>query len=1656
MNKARTATSRLCLTAPLVLTLSLTALTGGHAQAQTLFQPGKLAVLQLGDGGPGRCLPVNGGSVAIPYTYYDASDILGARQTALYIDQYDPSGVNQTNAVVQVAVPTNGADGLFINGNAGTEGNMTLAGDRSVLAVTGYAGDLLSITTGQQTAPSNLSYDRGIGTIDAFGNYTGIYRGGGWYGIATGKTNPRGVATDGAGNFWGCGNGYGSLYFNAGTVPNPIQFQNIALTSCSKVINHTLYATVKSSESVNLYPAGVYSFVDFYNNPVPYPNAASFLHLEIPANSAHNNCIGFDIDPTGTKAYLADASVNASGGLTKYVKSGTTWNMAYHLAIPGYFGLTSGIMTNAGATNVLVGCFSVAVDWSGTNPVVYATTADSGVGSGSPYYGNRVIRINDIYDTNTASSSLTFIATTNILTTVVKPPGNGTSQLTNVVYKCVTFTPDLRPVITSQPASWSAVTNDDVSFSVVASSPYALSYQWLGNGTNLVGQTSATLTLNSVAITNNHSTFQCVVTNDYGAVTSSIATLTVTTSPQLPQFAPIQNLTNSVGNNQSITVSLTGGTDPKGGYQWFHNGISLSDADEYSGTATPTLTITRASTNDAGVYSAIVTNIAGSASNTVANFYTRYSAPVMIQPPGALTTFLGRTLTNFSAAYGELLSYQWYLSSKTTLSGATLTPLTEGAHYQGTTTPSLQINGAVNSDATNFVVTITNPGGAITSAPAPLTVIAAPAHTFVGYNGQAYVQNFNSLPIPGGSSAEGANPLHITYAMTNLAQMLLNTPYANANMAAELQYSTDNPMDFGFPIIPSGAIGGLGLSNSMAGWYGWAQNALVFAATKGDQSQGAVVDNGGIYYADGSPLSIITNRALGLIATTKTGPIAFGAALVNRSTKTYNTMNLSFTGELWRNNPNAQPLLFGYVIDPAGTNSTFQPAQWDSTNGINYLPELDVTFPTSSSTLIFDGTQPSNQVNRAVSNLPIANWPPGATLWLVWQAQTLGSAQNLAIDNVRFSASGSPDPTVIRVGSANYAAFDTTLTNGQWVYVDADPAAVSPVRATQRSLGYREVDYKKQVPPTLYFSAVSPTTSSGALVYDYSAQSATTNLVGFWAAKDVPMVIGPDGLAYITDGHHTTAGYLAASSLFRQIIPGQNRIILGHIVANYYNTNTGPVDVNDAWWTARAAENNAFLYGTNGDLLTLTGEPNYANLQPILPSVLPMPTTPSTLNGNGAVAMLASKYRGLTWGLADGIVDSGKTSTGAKIPGYKKAAPGSPVDLNFVEFYWADFLRNRILWDDTLSGSPYGSANGDASVTAAPFSFFTAVANGIALARSEAYRDEYGRLITAYTNSLVFPPITVNWAQGSISNGFAKATDTYHLFIRNDSTMAGDITPSASGSTNILHIDAATALTVTNLLQNFSAVIVNGGTTLHTTWKDATVPNSTLTLPAGTAAVIFNGAINPKPGGSLSLVVSNGTFGGNGVINGSVTVNGGATLAPGSSIGTLTVNGALTLNGTNVMEINKTGTTRTSDLLTGITTLTRGGNLTVIATGSALAAGDTFHLFTAGNYAGSFATMNLPALAAGLAWDTHNLGVNGNIAVVSTSAVSLKSSYSSGNLNLAWPSDHTGWRLEIQTNALSTGISTNWFTWPNSADTNAATIPVNPANPSVFLRLAFP
>jgi hypothetical protein len=73
---------------------------------------------------------------------------------------------------------------------------------------------------------------------------------------------------------------------------------------------------------------------------------------------------------------------------------------------------------------------------------------------------------------------------------------------------------------------------------------------------------------------------------------------------------------------------------------------------------------------------------------------------------------------------------------------------------------------------------------------------------------------------------------------------------------------------------------------------------------------------------------------------------------------------------------------------------------------------------------------------------------------------------------------------------------------------------------------------------------------------------------------------------------------------------------------------------------------------------------------------------------------------------------------------------------------------------------------------------------------------------------------------------------------------------------------------------------------------------------------------------------------------------------------------------------------------------------------------------------------------------------------VSTTPTNIVAEVSGGFLNLSWPEDHTGWSLQAQTNDLSVGLNTNWHSL-GYENTNAVSLPLDAANPSVFFRLIY-
>lgn len=270
---------------------------------------------------------------------------------------------------------------------------------------------------------------------------------------------------------------------------------------------------------------------------------------------------------------------------------------------------------------------------------------------------------------------------------------------------------------------------------------------------------------------------------------------------------------------------------------------------------------------------------------------------------------------------------------------------------------------------------------------------------------------------------------------------------------------------------------------------------------------------------------------------------------------------------------------------------------------------------------------------------------------------------------------------------------------------------------------------------------------------------------------------------------------------------------------------------------------------------------------------------------------------------------------------------------------------------------------------------------------------------------------------------------------------------------------AAKALIISNKVTTVNGVISGGPSANNITKRGpgTLVFNATNTYAKPTVVaegiLLINGVVGPT-----NVTVSGGVLGGTGVIAAPVAVQAAGTLAPGTSaIGTLTISSTLSLAGTNVMKVNSSA--GTSDLVTGLDSVTYGGQLVISNLGGSFATNQSFKLFDAATYSGSFAGIQPANPGSGLAWDTNSLAVDGTLKVVAgginLDKINLGFAVSGGQIEISWPADKTGMTLEAMTNSLAIGYSTNWFPVPDSTTTNRMFLTIDPNNGTVFYRLVY-
>jgi hypothetical protein len=309
-------------------TLLLVALSSAATLSATAqFGVGDLAVLRVGDG----------------------TTALGGLGNNVSILDYSPLGTLANT----YAIPNSGAGAISLTGNASAEGALSRSTDGTQLTFAGYNTAPLSsgtlATSSGSTVPRAIVQINHLGTSAIGASSTSFFSGASF----------RSAVTDGANNYWGLGNGTGTPYFG-NTAPTANLQTTLTVNRVMNTFNGNLYFVNGSSAT-----AGIYGFSGM-------PTASSTATVAIlTAGTGTGTASPYDFafNASMTLAYVSDDRTTANGGgIQRWDWNGSAWTLSYTI-------------TSAGGTRGL------AVDFSGTDPVLYATTTEAS--------NNRLVKIVD-------------------------------------------------------------------------------------------------------------------------------------------------------------------------------------------------------------------------------------------------------------------------------------------------------------------------------------------------------------------------------------------------------------------------------------------------------------------------------------------------------------------------------------------------------------------------------------------------------------------------------------------------------------------------------------------------------------------------------------------------------------------------------------------------------------------------------------------------------------------------------------------------------------------------------------------------------------------------------------------------------------------------------------------------------------------------------------------------------------------------------------------------------------------------------------------------------------------------------------------------------------------------------------------------------------
>ncbi|HUG12815.1 MAG TPA: immunoglobulin domain-containing protein, partial [Opitutaceae bacterium] len=304
------------------------------------------------------------------------------------------------------------------------------------------------------------------------------------------------------------------------------------------------------------------------------------------------------------------------------------------------------------------------------------------------------------------------------------------------------------PAITTQPVAKTVSEGSSASFSVAASGTSPFTYQWKKDGGAISGATGSSFSITSATLAN-AGTYTVVVSNSAGSATSNGAFLTVNSAVTAPAITSQPSAASaSEGGSATFSVSASG-TSPFN-YQWRKDGVAISGATGSS------FSITSATLANAGTYSVVVSNSAGSATSNGAYLTINSSvvAPTITTQPSPASAIEGGSATfNVSASGTSPFSYQWRK---------------DGVAISGATASSLLLSSLTLAQSGTYSVVVSNSAGSATSNGASLTLsasVAAPTIT----TQPAAISVIEGSSVSFNVSASGTSPFNYQWRKNGVA-----------------------------------------------------------------------------------------------------------------------------------------------------------------------------------------------------------------------------------------------------------------------------------------------------------------------------------------------------------------------------------------------------------------------------------------------------------------------------------------------------------------------------------------------------------------------------------------------------------------------------------------------------------------------------------------------------------------------------------------------------------------------------------------------------------------------------------------------------------------------------------------------------------------------